>query len=112
MLTELYNLKFHTGVTIQVECGKMGELNMLLLEFGDTHECTSWCLLLFWKFMKAESLLSSSGKKMETTTYQRMHKKTPVVPLATTWDMDSEGYGVRGRVRTWRLPKGLSYEGK
>lgn len=87
-------------------------LDILLLEFGDIHKCTFWYLLLFWKFMKAESLLSSSGKKMETTAYRRMHKKTPVVALATTWDMDSEGYGVIDRVRTWRLPKGLSDEGK
>lgn len=87
-------------------------LDILLLEFGDIHKCTFWCLLLFWKFMKAESLLSISGKKMETTAYRRMHKKTPVVALATTWDMDSEGYGVIDRVRTWRLPKGLSDEGK
>lgn len=49
---------------------------------------------------------------METTAYRRMHKKTPVVALATTWDMDSEGYGVIDRVRTWRMPKGLSDEGK
>lgn len=51
---------------------------------------------------------------METTTYQRISKDqwTPVVPLATTWAMESEEHGARGRSRTWKPPPGLSGEGK
>ena len=64
---------------------------MLLQEFGNIHERTAWCLLLFWKSVKAESLLSSSWKKMETTMEEAQENSSG----SHAYYM---GHGVRG---TW-----------
>lgn len=48
---------------------------------------------------EGRSVLSSLRKKTEATICQRIPKRTPVVPMGTTWDTDFEVHGVRERSR-------------
>lgn len=49
-----------------VRRGLLGELGIIFLEFGGIHKCGAWCLMLVQRYVKADFLLSSTGK-METS---------------------------------------------
>lgn len=59
---------------------------MLFLDLGAIHECRAWFLLLVQRFMKADSLLNSTEKKMETISIRGFTKglqQLPKLPYGT-----------------------------